>query len=243
MKAVVLAAGMGSRLLPLTHDRPKPMVAVGGTPLLVRALDRLAEVGIAGANVIVVTGYRREVLEAGVTAAGHAPTFVFNEKYEPWNSFYSLACARDAVAGDAFLTIEGDVLFDGTVLPRVLAARGPGVLATVVRPDCDAEAMKVIADADGRARALAKTLDPALSMGEFIGIARIDGALAGEVFDDLARFVDEGITHQYYDHSYHRLAERGAGPFYVEDIADCLAVEIDDLDDLARAERLLGAEA
>ena len=234
---------MGSRLAPLTHARPKPMVAVGGTPLLVRTLARLAEVGIRGPDVVVVTGYRREVLEAGVRASGFAPTFVFNDKYEPWNSFYSLSCARGAVGADAFLSIEGDVLFDERVLPRVLRAPGPGVLATEVRPDCDAEAMKVIADADGRVRALAKTLDPRASMGEFIGIARIDRELAPRVFDDLAAFVDEGITHQYYDHSYHRLAGRGLGPFYVEDITDCMAVEIDDLDDLARAERLLAAGA
>src|SRR5687768_10514204 len=104
---------MGSRLVPLTNDRPKPMVEVAGRPLLLRALDRLAAVGIRGADVIVVTGYRDDVLRARLAAAGASVTLVPNPRYREWNSFYSLLVAKAAVGDDAYLTLEGDVLFDG----------------------------------------------------------------------------------------------------------------------------------
>lgn len=238
MKAVILAAGMGSRLAPLTNDRPKPMVEVCGRPLLLRALDRLAAAGIAGADVIVVTGYREDVLRARLAAEGYAPTLVPNPRYSDWNSFYSLLVARDAVGDSAYLTLEGDVLFDAEVLPRLLEAKGRAQLAVELRERCDAEAMKVEIDDDGKVSALDKGLDPETSVGEFIGIARFDREAGQQVFADLARFVDEGITHQYYDHSYHRLAQRGELAIDLVDISDRVSLEIDDLADLQRAEEL-----
>src|SRR5262249_55476867 len=82
VKAVVLAAGRGPRLAPLTDDRPKPLVDVGGRPLLYRALDRLAEVGVAGADVVVVGGYRLGVLKAALAAGGFGDaTVVDNPRY------------------------------------------------------------------------------------------------------------------------------------------------------------------
>lgn len=240
MKAVILAAGMGSRLAPLTNDRPKPLVECAGKPLLMRTLDRLAEVGITGPDVVVVSGYREDVLRAKLAEAGRRPTIVFNPKYQPWNSWYSLYVAREALAGDSFIQFEGDVLFDGQVLPRLLAHAGPAALAVEVRPDVDDEAMKVIATGpERRIRAMSKELPAAQAIGEYIGIARLDASVAAQVFDDLGKFEAEGITHQYYDHSYHRLAERGLGPFFGVDVGDCLAVEIDDVADLKRAEALL----
>ena len=236
VKAVILAAGMGSRLAPLTNDRPKPMVEVAGRPLVLRALDRLAAVGISGKDVIVVTGYREDVLHARLAAEGYDVTLVTNPRYSDWNSFYSLLVAREAVGDEAFLSLEGDVLFDGEVLPRLLAAPGVAQLAVELRERCDAEAMKVQVDDAGKVRALAKELDPETSIGEFIGIARFDREAGQQVFADLARFVDEGITHQYYDHSYHRLAERGELALEVVDISDRVSMEIDDLTDLAAAE-------
>src|SRR3954471_19572258 len=97
MKAVILAAGMGSRLAPLTNDRPKPMVEVAGRPLLLRAIDRLAAVGITGDDVIVVTGYREDVLRARLAAEGVTVQLVTNPRYSDWNSFYSLLVAKAAV--------------------------------------------------------------------------------------------------------------------------------------------------
>jgi len=88
---------------------------------------------------------------------------------------------------------------------------------------------------------LSKTLDAARSIGEYIGITRLDAATGELVFADLARFAAEGITHEYYDHSYHRLAETRAARFGIVDVADCEALEIDDLADLRRAEAKLAA--
>lgn len=242
MKAVLLAAGMGSRLLPLTAEMPKPLVPVGGRPLLLRTIDRLASVGIRGRDVIVVGGYREDVLRRTLAEAGIAAQVVTNARYADWNNFWSLYVARGAVAGDDFLQIDGDLLIDDRVLPRLLAAPGPGAVAVAVDPEADIEAMKVaVTGPDRRIVAFSKGLAPGAALGESIGIARIDAALGPALFAELRALADEGLTDAYYETAYERLARRGAGPFLPVDVADCMALEIDDQADLARAEAALVA--
>jgi choline kinase len=240
MKAVLLAAGMGSRLLPLTAEIPKPLVKVGGRPLLLRTIDRLAAAGVRGRDVIVVGGYREDVLRKTLADAGLAAQVVTNPRYADWNNFWSLYVAREAVGDDDFLQMDGDLLLDDQVLPRLLAAPGPGAVAVAVDPDADAEAMKVaVTGPDRRIVAFSKTLAPGTALGESIGIARIDAALGPAVFTELKALADEGLTNEYYETAYERLARRGAGPFLPVDVADCMAFEIDDHADLARAEAAL----
>lgn len=242
MRAIILAAGRGSRLAPLTDDRPKPLVDVLGRSLLLRTLDRLREVGIEDRAVVIVTGYRSDMIEAVMRAEGLRCELVANPRWHDWNSFNSLRVARPALTGCDFLQFEGDVVFDERVLPRMVAAAG-AALAVEVRPMPDDEAMKAVVDAEGRLLELSKTLDAARSIGEYVGVTRLDRATAELVFDDLERFEPEGITHEYYDHSYHRLAVSGQARFGIVDIADCEAMEVDDVADLRRAEARLMALA
>jgi len=216
------------------------MVDIAGRPLLLRTIDRLAAAGIVGSHVIVVTGYRQEAIRARLDKEGlGACRTVVNPRWEDWNNNYSLLVAREAVGGDSVLQIDGDVLFDGKVIPRMLAAPGPGCLSIDVRDQLDAETMKVEADTEGRIRRISKDLNPGAAAGEYIGLTRLDGPLARLVFDEISRFPDLSLTHEYYEHAYHRLAGRGEGPFRVVDIHDCITTEIDDLADLRRAEGLL----
>ncbi len=241
MRAIILAAGRGSRLAPLTDDRPKPLVDVLGRSLLLRTLDRLREVGIDDRAVVIVTGYRAEMIEAVMRREGLRCELVLNPRWHDWNNFYSLLVARAAMRGEAFLQFDGDVVFDAQVLPRMLARRDEAALAVELQPDMGAEPMKVVVGDDGYLRELSKTLDPARAIGEYIGITRIDAGTGEILFADLARFEAEGITHEYYDHSYHRLASTGQARFGIVDITDCEALEVDDLADLQRAEACLQA--
>jgi choline kinase len=234
VKAVILAAGMGTRLAPLTADRPKPLVEVAGRSLLLRLIDQLERVGIRDKDLVVVSGYRQDALHKAL--AGTGAVIVHNEHYSDWNNFWSLYVARDAVGDDGFLQIDGDLLVDDGVLPRVLGAQGPGVLALRVDPSCDEESMKAAVDGAGLVTRLNKQLAPRDALGESIGIARVDAGLAGKVFDELKQLADEGLTGEYYEKAYERLLQRGEAQFRVVDVSDCLGIEIDDTSDLARAE-------
>jgi NDP-sugar pyrophosphorylase family protein len=126
-RAVILAAGMGSRLRPLTIERPKPLVEVHGTPILHNALRNLASVGVR--DVTIIVGYRREVIErsCGNEFAGVRISYIPSAVYDCTGSAYSLWLARAALLqGDALL-LEGDVFFERAVLARLLASAHPDV--------------------------------------------------------------------------------------------------------------------
>ncbi|HLL23608.1 MAG TPA: phosphocholine cytidylyltransferase family protein [Kofleriaceae bacterium] len=239
MKAVILAAGVGSRLAPLTNDRPKVLVEVLGKPIIFRQLDHLAAAGVPSRDVVVVGGYRIDTLRSALQAAGYECQIVLNDKFEPWGNFYSVLVAEPHLRGHAFLQLDGDVIMDDKILPRMIAAPGEALLATDPTAELDDDAMKVELANDGHVIGLDKKLDPAKCMGEYIGVTKLSAAAGAAVFEELAKFPERGLTHEYYDHSYHLLSKRGEVPFGIVDIADCTVLEIDDRVDLERVEKKL----
>jgi len=240
MKAVILAAGVGSRLAPLTNDRPKVLVEVLGTPIIFRQLDHLAKAGIPSRDVVVVGGYRIDALKSALTSAGYECQIVLNEKYEPWGNFFSLQVAEPLLRGHAFLQLDGDVIMDDKILPRMIAAPGEALLATDPTAELDDDAMKVqMRPGTDHVIALDKKLDPSKCIGEYIGVTKLSAAAGAAVFRELALFPSRGLTHEYYDHSYHLLSQRNEVPFGIVDIRDCTVLEIDDRVDLERVERKL----
>lgn len=238
MKAVILAAGVGSRLAPLTDDRPKVLVPVLGRSLLFRQLDWLATAGIASEDVVVVGGYRIDQLKRALEAEGLRCKVVLNEKYEPWGNFYSVLVAEPYLRGHAFLQLDGDVILDGKILPRLIAAPGDALLATDTSAELDDDAMKVEMRGN-QVYALDKKLDATKCIGEYIGVTKLSAAAGATVMRELATFPAENLTHEYYDHAYHRLTRRGEVPFGIVRVDDCRVLEIDDHADLQRAEVVL----
>ena len=142
-RAVILAAGKGNRLLPLTADLPKCMVEVGGEPLLERALHALASHGVTEA--VIVIGYEGRVIREriGSCFAGVDIVYVDAPDFETTNNIRSLWDARDYLDRDILL-IEADVVFDPGVVAALLrepgssaavAPDGPALSGTVVRRD------------------------------------------------------------------------------------------------------------
>ncbi|MFC0804779.1 phosphocholine cytidylyltransferase family protein [Ensifer sp. P24N7] len=111
-KAVILAAGCGSRLRPLTDLRPKPLVEVNGTPILHNALRNLEAVGVE--EVTIVIGYRKDDIQysCGNHFGNLEISYVESPVFNKTGSAYSLWLARHALlTGDMYL-LEGDVFFE-----------------------------------------------------------------------------------------------------------------------------------
>lgn len=103
MKAIILAAGMGTRLRPLTNDTPKSLIKVAGEPMIERQIKFLKEKGIH--EIIVVTGYLHEQFEYLKDA--YDVTLVHNDKYNLYNNIYTMYLVRGYLQ-DAYVT-EADV--------------------------------------------------------------------------------------------------------------------------------------
>lgn len=115
MNAIILAAGMGLRLRPLTDDKPKALVETAGESFFSRQLRLLHEVGIR--RITVVTGYKSEAFSPFLATPGLE--FVLNEHYSDRNNLYSMSLVGDRLGEDpeGCLVLEGDVWIGEGLLP------------------------------------------------------------------------------------------------------------------------------
>jgi histidinol-phosphate/aromatic aminotransferase/cobyric acid decarboxylase-like protein/choline kinase len=127
MQAIILAAGMGKRLGKYTQDGTKCMVRVNGKSLIERALEALIGVGIK--KVVLVVGYRAESLR--VFLEGKYPqlelVYVLNEIFATTNNIYSLWLAREHLAADDTLLLESDLIFQNSILEKLVADPEPNL--------------------------------------------------------------------------------------------------------------------
>jgi histidinol-phosphate/aromatic aminotransferase/cobyric acid decarboxylase-like protein/NDP-sugar pyrophosphorylase family protein len=122
-RAVILAAGMGNRLSPLTLDTPKCLTEINGQPILFRALRALANQGLSEA--VIVVGHHAQKIrkQVGSSRFGLDISYVDAPRYMTTNNIRSLWDAR-AFCDEDILLLEGDVVFDETVLVEMLRQRG-----------------------------------------------------------------------------------------------------------------------
>jgi len=193
MKAVVLSAGQGRRLSPLTETRPKCLVRLSGRTVLEWQLRALARAGVEEA--VVVTGFGVDQVEAAVHALS-LPDLKIRCLHNP---FYALAdnlgscwAAREEMQ-DEFLLLNGDTLFEPEIATRLLEAPPAPITLTISRKAVyDSDDMKV-SDADGRLLAVGKTLAMATVTGESIGFTRFSADGAGrflQMMDEVLRGED-----------------------------------------------------
>ena len=142
-RAILLSAGQGRRLLPLTETRPKCLLSVAGKTILEWQIDALLEVGID--EVIVVTGYRADLVEEmlGRRYAGMPVRSTFNPFFDISDNLASCWMARDVMDGE-FLLLNGDIVFEPAVLEQVIASPSAPITLTVNYKDgYDDDDMKV----------------------------------------------------------------------------------------------------
>jgi choline kinase len=239
MKGLVLAAGPGRRLHPLTDALPKTLLPLcDGRTILDRALANLRAVGLE--DVVVVTGFAAERLEERASGLershGLRLELVFNELAEEWNNAYSLWLARETFANGALL-VNGDTVHPRSVEETLLAARGPDVLLAVDQEkQLGEEEMKILLSEDGALTRISKEIDPAGAAGEYIGVALIEPAAAGPLADALETTWRRDPS-LYYEDGFQELADRG-GTIHVGPIGAVDWVEVDDHADLARAREI-----
>ncbi|HVK71767.1 MAG TPA: phosphocholine cytidylyltransferase family protein [Kofleriaceae bacterium] len=232
LTAVVLAAGVGSRMGSHTADQPKCLLEVApGHTVLGLQLERLFETGRV-ARVAVVTGYRHDLIEAYVERHPYrrAIDLEHNPFYDVSNNLHSLWLARRRLAHGG-LIVNGDDLFHPALLARALAAPGD-VVVTINRKDgYDPDDMKVRLDGD-RLRRIGKDLPLAETDGEAIGVIRVSPTGARWIADALDEMVRAGDRKVFYLRAIQRVVDDGL-PVHVADITPIPWAEIDEPRDLA----------
>ena len=237
MKAIILSAGQGSRLGHLTDDRPKCLIEFAGKSLLDWQLDTLAANGVD--DVVVVTGFRDDQIAATLARRSGGPTVrtMFNPFFKVADNLGSLYMVRGELTGDC-LVWNGDTLVSRALMARVVGDDTPGICVTIDRkPAYDDDDMKVIADDDGRLRAIGKRISEGVN-AESIGLLAFRGGGAERFAEaiDRAMRTAEGTT-IWYLRVIHHLAQNGE--VWTLDIKGEEWGEVDFPEDVAPAEALV----
>lgn len=186
MKALILAAGQGRRLLPHTADKPKALIPIGGKSMLEWQLIGLAAAGVEEA--VVLTGFKADRIEEMLgyhTPPGIRVRTLYNPFFEAADNLASCWIARHELVGDC-LILNGDTLFEPAIAQRLLDTPPlQPITVTIDRKSdgYDEDDMKVKTD-NGRLLAIGKKLPLAQVDGESIGFLRFTA-------EGSARFVAE----------------------------------------------------
>lgn len=243
--AIILVAGTGSRLAPLTDTTHKALLEVGGRPLLDRLLDQLARQGLE--RVVLATGYLGDQLrEAAGGRFDLEVAFAHNPDYGSTNNAESLRLAMPEVDGRPFLLCDGDILVRQMdwVEPMV-AAPSDSQLAVLVHDAIAAEEMKVVLGGSDEepnderpVSRLSKQIPPEEAHAESIGVQTVGAPAVEPLKERLARMSDAERADAYYEDIFAELVDAGAAEFGIHPIPGGHWTEIDTPEDLKRARQL-----
>lgn len=121
MKVIILAAGQGSRLRPLTDDRPKCMVEVNGKSIIERQIDVMRSCGVKDEDITIIAGYCNDVLRDHFSET--KINFIINNEFETTNMVCSLMCARELMSRENDIIISyGDIIYEKSIFEKIISS-------------------------------------------------------------------------------------------------------------------------
>ncbi|MDL0133455.1 sugar phosphate nucleotidyltransferase [Halobacterium salinarum] len=240
MKQIILAAGKGTRLRPLTADDPKPLVTVSdGESIFDMNVDASERVGLIR-EAIVVVGYEADCFRSAVRArSGDVPiSLVENARYDSTGPVYSLSRGIEAAGDGDFLVQNGDTIYGPDALRAVTDYDADGIrLAVSPAEEFSPDDMNLTVR-DGRLEEVGKTVSGE-PVAKSAGLVAVRGAASREAFDDAVETLLQSESRVYWHDVLNELTARGIAVETVEVEADSWS-EIDTVEDLERARTIHG---
>ncbi|AGH81047.1 hypothetical protein PCNPT3_05525 [Psychromonas sp. CNPT3] len=238
LKAIILAAGIGSRIRPLTNNCPKSLLKIGEYTILEMMVSNIVKCGIT--EIVFILGYLENDIKDFINK--NFPSlnahFITNEFYTKTNTGYSLMLAEELVKDSSFIKFDADVVFDIEILKQLIASEYENCLCVDTQINLDAEEIKIIINDKNQVLKASKDVAPKDAIGESIGIEKISNSTAKRLFSELKEMMSDEKHHQeYYEAAYERLIAKNV-IFNILDITGLKWIEIDTLDDFAKAENI-----
>ena len=235
MKALILAAGQGTRIRMVHGERPKCLIRVDGRTILDHQLQSLHVAGIHDVGIVV--GYQEDQIIRHVRGShydkGQTISFIKNPAFATTNNIYSLWLARDWLGGDSFACLNADVVYDPCILQAALASKEP--VSMIVDPEWRDETMKVIISGD-RVIQMSKRIPAERFSGTYIGITVFSAQGTQRLFDKLAKLVGSGRVNEFFNIAVQQLADERVRVGFTS-TAGLPWAEIDDPADLMFAQQ------
>jgi len=245
-KAIILAAGIGSRLSPFTEHTPKCLAPINGVPILNNMLANLSNSGVEES--VIVVGYLKErIYDAiGTSFNGMKVSYIESERYDVTNNIYSLWLAREHLTEDILL-LEADVFFERLLLDKMFINENRNI-AAVAHHQPWMSGTVVSLDKEGNIQALLETRH----QGPQFDYSRVFKTLNVYLFSHdflrdqfvprLDAFINAGEVNQYYEVILHATTYSQQHPMTALLCDDIKWFEVDDENDRLTAEYLFASQ-
>lgn len=231
MRAIVVAAGYGSRMYPLAQDMPKCLLTIKKETFLGRQLRILWECDVK--DVTIVTGFQYEKI---VSLYGNQVSTCFNPHYEITGSIFSLWTAREVLTSDVVI-MNSDVIFTKELLNNLLADSNPYCLVIDNKP-CSQEAQKVKVE-DSNIITISRMIPREETYGEYAGIAKVKREGIEPLKECLFECAKENSKSDW-PIVFDRLARRGYSVNYI--LVNGLWIGVNTKEDYAKAQKMFGED-
>jgi choline kinase len=233
MKALILAAGRGTRIRSAHGERPKCLISCDGEAILDHQINGLLAAGIQEIGIVV--GYESQQILSHVCARYGRKLdriqFLFNPRFAETNNIYSLWVARTWLRGDSFMVLNADVLCDPEILKPAVETTAP--ISMIVDPEWRDETMKVVIR-DGRIVRMSKSITRNEFSGTYIGMTTISLGVQSRFFTSMRSLIEAGRVNEFFNVAVQDLADKGV-MIGSTSTAGLPWAEIDDPADLAFA--------
>ena len=216
MKAIILAAGKGSRLYPLTLDKPKGLLKIGNETILDRLVRQFRECGIE--EILIVVGYQKKII---MNHFGSSVRYIDYDDFENTNNLHTLWSIRNELNENVLISFA-DLILHKSIIKNLIASDNNLVMA--IDTSQVLEGTMRVSIKDERIKNITTTsIDEA--DGNFIGIAKINKNSCKVLVEEMSKLID-GCYKDYYTIAIDNIVRKGLQVNYY-DVKNIIWREVD----------------
>lgn len=227
MKAILLAAGKGTRISRMVKEIPKSTLPINGTPLIALAVDMLQKRGI---ETVVCVGYQQEAVREALK--DYQVTYYFNPFFNVTNSIASLWFARQELDGEC-LIMNADVFFSDAILQMILEDNRQAVMLVDQSRRKTGDYFFSTTD-NGCIRKYGKDLPLQYRSCEYVGISKVTEEFMPHFVRRLNELIDDSKHDKWWEDTLYSFTHEDEHLIYTKDVGGLFWSEIDYFDDYER---------
>jgi len=234
MKAVILAAGRGTRMSNITEDKPKCLINISGKTILERQIEILLKYSIK--QIYVVIGYKTEKIREKMRNI-ESIEMIENKEYATTDNIYSLYLTLDKVKGEEFILLNGDAVFEEEIIRRVVARKGLDI-APVDIDYYDLEELKIREKNGFVTEILPKAASKKISNGSTIGVFKFSSEGSNALFYEIQSLIEKGAKNKWFEYALNNILRKIK--MYIINVSGLKWMEVDTLEDIKKSQVLFG---
>lgn len=205
--AIILAAGRGRRIYPLTKNIPKCLLTIRGKTIIERQIGQLISCGIK--KIIVVVGYREDKVRSMLKSRFKVDiSFVRNPYHGSTNTLYSLLLAKEEIGDDPYILLDGDLICEKGAFLKLVTSDYADALLVDTQHGKGREEVKVTIGKDLCVRRIGKNISLLKAGGECVGASKLSAEGATVLFDEMEKLSETDKRTSFYDDVMDKCTDR-----------------------------------